>query len=112
MVRVHVICLQVGPQAVFVVTRDDDDISSAHTSDLEDGEDDNDGDDAASWETVDSSDERDREAGVSNALGFPFSCTWAKPSGHSAYLLLGFTVLHLLLSCGSTCKCDSFLSIA
>lgn len=53
-------CPQVGPQAVFVVTRDEDDMSSAHTSDLED-EDENDGDDAASWTTVDSAEQRGRE---------------------------------------------------
>ncbi|XP_024394860.1 probable ubiquitin-conjugating enzyme E2 23 isoform X2 [Physcomitrium patens] len=49
---------KVGPQAVFVVTRDEDDMSSAHTSDLED---ENDGDDGASWTTVDSAEERARE---------------------------------------------------
>ena len=53
-------CLQVGPQAVFVVTRDEDDMSSAHTSDLEE-EDEIDGDDAASWTTVDSAEQRGRE---------------------------------------------------
>jgi hypothetical protein len=47
-------CLQVGPQAVFVVTRDEDDMSSAHTSDLEDDNDDDD----ASWTTVDSAEQR------------------------------------------------------
>lgn len=45
---------------MFVVTRDEDDMSSAHTSDLED-EDENDGDDAASWTTVDSAEQRSRE---------------------------------------------------
>lgn len=52
-------CPQVGPQAVFVVTRDEDDMSSAHTSDLED-EDEN-VEDAGSWTTVDSAEERSRE---------------------------------------------------
>ncbi|KAG0614322.1 hypothetical protein M758_6G168100 [Ceratodon purpureus] len=51
---------KVGPQAVYVVTRDEDDMSSAHTSDLED-DDENDGDDAASWTTVDSAEQRGRE---------------------------------------------------
>lgn len=50
---------QVGPQAIFVVTRDEDDMSSAHTSDLED-DDENDGEDAGSWTTVDSAEERSR----------------------------------------------------
>ncbi|CAM6019153.1 unnamed protein product [Sphagnum balticum] len=53
---------KVGPQAVYVVARDDDDISSAHTSDLDDTEENDGDDDAASWETVDSSDERDQAA--------------------------------------------------
>ncbi|CAM6057198.1 unnamed protein product [Sphagnum tenellum] len=53
---------RVGPQAIFVVTRDDDDISSVHTSDLDDAEEDYGDEDAASWETVDSSDERERAA--------------------------------------------------
>lgn len=53
-------CLQVGPQAIFVVTRDEDGMSSARTSDLED-EDENDDDDAASWTTVDSAEQRGRE---------------------------------------------------
>lgn len=46
-------------QAIFVVTLDEDDMSSAHTSDLED-DDENDGDDAGSWTTVDSAEERSR----------------------------------------------------
>ncbi|KAL2612071.1 hypothetical protein R1flu_023763 [Riccia fluitans] len=42
---------KVGPQAILVVNRDlEDDASSAHTSDLEEAEEDV--DDAASWETV------------------------------------------------------------
>ncbi|CAM6041957.1 unnamed protein product, partial [Sphagnum compactum] len=53
---------KVGPQAVYVVARDDDDISSAHTSDLDDTEENDGDDDAASWETVDSSDEHDQAA--------------------------------------------------
>ncbi|CAM6015206.1 unnamed protein product [Sphagnum balticum] len=53
---------RVGPQAIFVVTRDDDDISSVHISDLDDAEEDYGDEDAASWETVDSSDERERAA--------------------------------------------------
>ncbi|CAM6052072.1 unnamed protein product [Sphagnum compactum] len=53
---------RVGPQAIFVVTRDDDDISSVYTSDLDDAEEDYGDEDAASWETVDSSDERERAA--------------------------------------------------
>lgn len=53
---------KVGPQAIFVVTRDEDDMSSAHTSDLED-DDENDGEDAGSWTTVDSAEERSRMIG-------------------------------------------------
>jgi ubiquitin-conjugating enzyme E2 O len=68
---------RVGPQAIFVVTRDDDDISSVHSSDLDDAEEDYGDEDAASWETVDSSDEQESAAEDVGGCDFNPSVTYA-----------------------------------